>query len=263
MLSLFNTALEGTPSLRPFSDRLVPGELLGICGPHGAGKSTLIGLLAGLYRPTRGSICLDGQPLHCWPSAYRAQRIAHVTAPPQSLADWRVRDLVGLGLLESCSRVVQQGAASPPCLPVAVETALAALDLQGVSDRRLGTLDAVNAQRAMIARALCQVAAAPYCPCRQRRDNGILLLDLEPLAHDQEQRLLADLGAASRRHRLCIVPVVSPCDASLAHCDRVWWMDGGSRRADLSPSVRHVLRVQVSSAERTRPNAPHPNDAAP
>jgi|GEM_PF-4416744 len=258
MLSLFNTALEGVPRLMPFNDRLVPGELLGICGPHGAGKSTLIGMLAGLYRPTRGSICLDGQPLHCWPSTYRAQRIAHVVAPPQSLADWRVRDLVGLGLLESCSRVTQHGASSPPCLPLAVETALEALDLQAMGDQRLGELDPANAQRAMIARSLCQVTAAPHCPFRQRRDNGILLLDLEPLAPEEEQRLLADLGAASRRHRLCIVPVVSQCDASLACCDRVWWMGPGARCTNLTPSVRHVLKVQVTppKAERSHPTAP-------
>lgn len=258
MLSLFNTALEGAPRLMPFTDRLVPGELLGICGPHGAGKSTLIGLLAGLYRPTRGSICLDGQPLHCWPSTYRAQRIAHVVAPPQSLADWRVRDLVGLGLLESCSRVTQHGASSPPCLPLAVETALKALDLQALGDQRLGELDPANAQRTMIARSLCQVAAAPHCPLRQRRDNGILLLDLEPLAPMEEQRLLADLGAASRRHRLCIVPVVSQCDASLACCDRVWWMNADARCTNVTSAVRHVLRVQV-----TPPTAETPLSKAP
>ncbi|MCI0511520.1 ABC-type cobalamin/Fe3+-siderophores transport system ATPase subunit [Chromohalobacter marismortui] len=261
MLSLFNTALDEAPRLVPFSGRLVPGELLGICGPHGAGKSTLIGLLAGLYRPTRGSICLDGQPLHCWPSTYRAQRIAHVLAPPQNMADWRIRDLIGLGLLEGCSRVTQHGASSPPCLPLAVETALKALDLQAMSDRPLGTLDPANAQRAMIARALCQVSAAPHCPCRQRRDNGILLLDLEPLAPDEEQRLLVDLSAVSRRHRLCIVPVVSQCDASLACCDRVWWMDAGTRCADLSPSVRHVLKVQVTPEPET--SHPKAQDARP
>jgi branched-chain amino acid transport system ATP-binding protein len=39
------------------------GELLGIIGPNGAGKTTLFNLLSGLYRPTAGSIELDGRDI--------------------------------------------------------------------------------------------------------------------------------------------------------------------------------------------------------
>ena len=37
------------------------GEFLGIIGPNGAGKTSLFNLLSGLYRPTAGSIALDGR----------------------------------------------------------------------------------------------------------------------------------------------------------------------------------------------------------
>jgi branched-chain amino acid transport system ATP-binding protein len=39
------------------------GELLGIIGPNGAGKTSLFNLLSGLYRPTSGTIELEGRDI--------------------------------------------------------------------------------------------------------------------------------------------------------------------------------------------------------
>ena len=39
------------------------GEFLTVVGPSGCGKTTLLGILAGLVRPTRGQILLDGRPV--------------------------------------------------------------------------------------------------------------------------------------------------------------------------------------------------------
>ncbi len=40
-----------------------PGELVAVVGPSGSGKTTLLRLVAGLERPTAGSVCLGGQDL--------------------------------------------------------------------------------------------------------------------------------------------------------------------------------------------------------
>jgi len=42
---------------------LQPGELLGLLGPSGCGKTTLLRLIAGLERPDRGQVHLDGRPV--------------------------------------------------------------------------------------------------------------------------------------------------------------------------------------------------------
>lgn len=43
---------------------VMAGEIVSIIGPNGAGKSTLLKAIAGLLKPSRGSITLNGTPIH-------------------------------------------------------------------------------------------------------------------------------------------------------------------------------------------------------
>lgn len=43
---------------------LRPGEVLGLVGPNGSGKTTCINVVAGLYAADGGSVVFDGRPLH-------------------------------------------------------------------------------------------------------------------------------------------------------------------------------------------------------
>ena len=52
----------GPPVLRQLDLDLSAEQGLALLGPNGSGKSTLLRLLAGLHRPERGSIRLNGRP---------------------------------------------------------------------------------------------------------------------------------------------------------------------------------------------------------
>lgn len=39
------------------------GEVRGVIGPNGSGKTTFLNLISGIYQPTRGSIVFDGKPI--------------------------------------------------------------------------------------------------------------------------------------------------------------------------------------------------------
>jgi ATP-binding cassette, subfamily B, bacterial len=66
------------PALSEVTFHLPPGSRVSVLGPNGAGKTTLLKLLIGLYRPTSGSVTLDGLPLLDWQPERLAARLAVV-----------------------------------------------------------------------------------------------------------------------------------------------------------------------------------------
>lgn len=69
--------------LQDFSLSLEPGQVLGVLGRTGSGKSTVTRLLARLYHPDKGSVFLGGVPLHHVRSDHLRERVAVVTQDVQ------------------------------------------------------------------------------------------------------------------------------------------------------------------------------------
>jgi tungstate transport system ATP-binding protein len=124
---------------------ILSGETLAIVGPNGAGKSTLLLALAGLLRPDRGSIVVEGAPVV--PSrdlAYR-RRIGLVLPAPLLLSTSVYGNVVaglrfrGIDRAETRERV---------------DHWLERLSISHLRDRPASQLSSGEAQRASLARAL-------------------------------------------------------------------------------------------------------------
>ncbi|MDP3448536.1 MAG: ABC transporter ATP-binding protein [Eubacteriales bacterium] len=57
-------AFGGLVAVSDFNIKVFKGELVGLIGPNGAGKTTVFNMLTGVYKPTEGSVLLDGQVLN-------------------------------------------------------------------------------------------------------------------------------------------------------------------------------------------------------
>ena len=53
----------GLRAVDEFNLQIQKGQLYGLIGPNGAGKTTVFNMLTGVYRPTSGSIILDGEDI--------------------------------------------------------------------------------------------------------------------------------------------------------------------------------------------------------
>jgi len=97
---------------------LPAGTTIAIVGDNGAGESTLVKLLAGLYPPSSGRITIDGTNLaHLNPEQWRH----HLSAAFQDHArfEFLIRDTVGIGDLEPATTPPPF---TPPCTAPAPPT---------------------------------------------------------------------------------------------------------------------------------------------
>lgn len=69
------------PVLKDVSFEVGDGQLIGLIGLNGAGKSTTINEIIGLLRPYAGEIRIDGLTLVASPSAYR-KKIGYIPETP-------------------------------------------------------------------------------------------------------------------------------------------------------------------------------------
>ena len=194
-------------NLENLSFRLEQGQTLGILGPTGSGKSTILNLLLRLYDPDSGTVLIDGQDVRSIPYETLRQKFGTVFQN-DFIAEGSIAD--NIRFFRDLDNTALEAAAADAQAGFIYEKE-GGMDAEVVV--RGNNLSGGQKQRLLIARAL---AANPE----------ILILDDSSSALDY--RTDADLRRALRQnHRDTTTVVVAQRISSLRHADLILVLDDG------------------------------------
>ena len=214
--------------LRGVSLSVDAGEMVGIVGPNGVGKTTLLRILSGSLSPDSGTVTINGKSIAGLKPRERARAVAVVPQSPAAPEGISALEIVLMGRNPHLGVLQWESRGD-------VETAMRMMELVDCAqfaDRLVTSLSGGERQRVFIARALAQEAP-------------VLMLD-EPTAH-------LDIGYQSSildtteniRKELEVTVVAAMHDLALAarYCDRLALMAEGTFLAVGRPD--EVLRPDI------------------
>ena len=238
---------------------LRPGEVLGLLGDNGAGKSTIVRILSGLHRPDRGRVLVDGEPV-ALRSVAHARALSVATVP---------QDLALVDQLSAHQNFALGRERTHRGLPFLATRAMRAetrdaLDALGVRvadlDAPVGRLSGGQRQAIAVARAVAS-------------DARILLLD-EPLAAmgaREGAMVLAAIERLRAQRRVSMILIVHNYTHVLQVCDRVCLLQNGRIALDrpvADTSLDELTELGVAEYRRARreildgrPSSPNPRGA--
>lgn len=229
-LSGISKQFGGLTAVNELSFSLNAGEVVGLLGPNGSGKTTVMNMISGFFAPTRGSIILKGQSITGLPSHRIAPMgVARTFQLVRALPSLTVSENVQAALAFGKHRLWGREAR---------DRALDHLDEVGLAERadeQASALIYIDQKRMELARAL---AAEPE----------LLLLD-EWLAGLNPTELLTGISLirSLERRGMTILLVEHVMDAIRALCGRCVVMNAGRKIAD-GPTDTVLQEPQVVRA---------------
>jgi iron complex transport system ATP-binding protein len=210
----------GARAIRDISLSVDPASLMAVIGSNGSGKSTLIRLLAGLLRPSSGSILLDSIPLEAWQPRLRAREIAYVPQATMTVFPFRAIDVVLSGRTPHAPRF---GFESDRDFSIAMES-LEAAGAAHLAERSVTALSGGEKQMVILARALAQ-------------QPRVLLLDEPAAALDLKHRaeLMRTLARLRDTRGLSVVMITHDLQLTGSLFDRILALRCGELAAQGRP----------------------------
>lgn len=201
----------GKPVLKDVSFQIKEGEILGILGPNGCGKTTLLGNLNRNLSPKGGCVMLDGRDLEEHKKKDIAKDIAVVPQDSRVGFSFTVREIVSMGRMPF--QEAFQGDSSEDLR--IIDDAMKKTNVLEMADRYVNTMSGGERQKVIIARAMAQTPK-------------ILLMD-EPTLHldiSAQFDILDLVYSLSRNEGLTVVIVSHDLPMVARYCDRIMMIHG-------------------------------------
>jgi len=155
-----------------------PGEIVGLLGPNGSGKTTTFNIIVGIVRPDSGVVRFQGGDINGLPMHKRARLgIGYLTQEPSVFRKLTVEENI-LAILETCRLSKQERA-------VRLRYSLEELDLVRLARNKAYTLSGGEKRRLEITRAL---VTSPKLLLLDEPFNGI-----DPIAVYEVQKIIRQL----------------------------------------------------------------------
>jgi ATP-binding cassette subfamily B protein len=203
---------DAPPLLQNFNLDIKPGEFIGLVGPTGAGKSTVIKLLLRFYDPTRGTVTMDGVPLTQISQKELRKNIGYV-GQDVFLLDTSLRQNLKMGKPEIADDRVLEALDVAAAKDFALQLPQGLDTLIGERGQRLS---GGQRQRITIARGLLG-------------DPPILIFDEATSAVDNETEEAIQRSLQKLAHQRTLI-VIAHRLSTIRHADRILVLDEGQIR---------------------------------
>ena len=206
--------------LKDLTFQVRPGEMVGLIGPNGCGKSTIIRALSRIIPPQSGKILLDGQDVTKISRLKLARLLGVVPQLPILPSAFTAFEIVLMGRNPHLGLFQYEG---PKELTIAWQ-AMKKTGTQSLAGRRVSELSGGEIQGLLIARVLAQETQA-------------ILLD-EPTANldiGRQFEILDLIKNLCRQDNLTVLAALHDLNLAAQYCDRLILINDGRIHAEGTP----------------------------